>query len=797
MRFFTSFVLILVVNFSLQANTKKVLSIADESILFHSVNGYGDGILRALKKGANVNSKDIKAGDEGETPLLKAAANGDVETVKLLLEHGADINAIDDRAESALLSASYLGHYELVKFLIENGANIENPGNKGYTPLYVAAYKGYYNIVDLLLQKGANIHVKAKSGYNIVMASWRYPDLMEYFIVKGVDVNAQTNIGVTALMLSRDEQTTKMLIKHGADILAKTKGGKDALDLSFWAENALTLIQNGANVDRIDNMGNTYLQRLLISWVYNQEWRVDKKLELIEVICKRTKLLNHKNKDGLTAYDLAMRKYKPEKYLKLLSGHGAKSGFNKYHIDLYNAVNNNDYEKYLKLIPKVNMKNFISLYEWNQFYYESREATKLVQFMQDQNVFIPEIMDVEPTIACRLKKENLMSKYIYTWNPSDMNKDTITRIARKIIKNCSLKIQISFLDKLKSRKDEIDWYRVIYRSGDYKIIDWMLKNRFPLASEQHNLFLLYRDVMGHHEKEIQMIYEMGRAGYNLNASYYNGDTLLSSYVSSLVRTRADSKYIPEFMETIEKLLELGLDPNAGRPVPIVIAVRSGSIPLVKLLIKYRVNVDVQLLEGYSPLVYAYMGGHAEMMKLLIEAGANENDLKFWKAMDSNDTEVVKKYLNNGLVVGFKLLAYAIDKGSHQLMQVLINAPRHNLEYPLVYWAVFSKYNYFLSKLLYRGYFPNPLVVHYSSAHDTPIKKAISNGATNLVKILLTHVDDINHIQSIMRSYITMLDIAQYPSKDTPIIDLLLQHGAKTGKAILEEQKAEFAKKYKL
>ncbi|HBN77907.1 MAG TPA: hypothetical protein DD473_19270 [Planctomycetaceae bacterium] len=97
---------------------------------------------------------DLKNADN-VTPLLAACgvgilSNGDesagteedaIATVKLLLEHGADVNAIDDRNNTAMHGAAYKSWPKLVTYLSENGADIEQWNCQNHfkrTPLEIA-----------------------------------------------------------------------------------------------------------------------------------------------------------------------------------------------------------------------------------------------------------------------------------------------------------------------------------------------------------------------------------------------------------------------------------------------------------------------------------------------------------------------------------------------------------------------------------------------------------------------------------------------------------------------------------
>jgi ankyrin repeat protein len=59
----------------------------------------------------------------GECPLIRAAHNGHLHTVRFLVEKGADVNAVDSGDNTALHWASMRGHVEIVKYLLGQGAD--------------------------------------------------------------------------------------------------------------------------------------------------------------------------------------------------------------------------------------------------------------------------------------------------------------------------------------------------------------------------------------------------------------------------------------------------------------------------------------------------------------------------------------------------------------------------------------------------------------------------------------------------------------------------------------------------
>ncbi len=108
-----------------------------------------------LKNGAQVNRKSEGFG--GVSPISEAVYNEDLEMVKLLIDHGADLSLEKDNGETLLLVAILSEKsYPVVKLLIEKGADVNRSNNYKETPLMKAAQYNLPAIVKLLLDSGAN-----------------------------------------------------------------------------------------------------------------------------------------------------------------------------------------------------------------------------------------------------------------------------------------------------------------------------------------------------------------------------------------------------------------------------------------------------------------------------------------------------------------------------------------------------------------------------------------------------------------------------------------------------------------
>lgn len=152
-------------------------------------------------------------------PALHAACkNEDLEIVKLLVETGADVNALDEKGQSCLQLA--INHDQICQFLIEHGADVEQQLNWGYTALLFAVEYGLLDTVDVLINAGADITVCNDSKQNALMIASQYGHryLTKQFLgLDSIDINAQCIDGRTALhyaaMRSR-RPIVDMLLSH-------------------------------------------------------------------------------------------------------------------------------------------------------------------------------------------------------------------------------------------------------------------------------------------------------------------------------------------------------------------------------------------------------------------------------------------------------------------------------------------------------------------------------------------------------------------------------------------------------
>ena len=119
-------------------------------------------VKRLIAQGANVNELDANQ----DAPLVMAAYEGHTEIVRLLLEAGADVTAVDPSMKAtALHAAAYAGRTEAAKLLIQHHIDINKQGPRnGYTALHDAIWQNNIETARVLIEAGANLSLKAHSG---------------------------------------------------------------------------------------------------------------------------------------------------------------------------------------------------------------------------------------------------------------------------------------------------------------------------------------------------------------------------------------------------------------------------------------------------------------------------------------------------------------------------------------------------------------------------------------------------------------------------------------------------------
>jgi ankyrin repeat protein len=160
-----------------------------------------------------------------DSPVADAAMRGDRETVRVLLQKGADVNAARGDGMTALHWAAEFGDADLTEMLLLAGANPRTVTRIGsYTPLHIASRGGYAVVAAKLLKAGADVNAQTTNSgataLHLAAASGN-ADLVTLLLDSGANVNMlEVESGQTPLIFAAAQNrvaVVRVLLKRGGD----------------------------------------------------------------------------------------------------------------------------------------------------------------------------------------------------------------------------------------------------------------------------------------------------------------------------------------------------------------------------------------------------------------------------------------------------------------------------------------------------------------------------------------------------------------------------------------------------
>jgi len=268
--------------------------------------GICEDSARAANNRRNTEEREPDGGEL--TPLVYAARSGDIESARVLLEAGADVNQLTRYGWSPLLAATQNRNYQMGKFLLEQGANVNIPNQGGWTNLYLATDNrnveggdyptrepdmDHLDYITLLLEAGADVNARLiestetrtvftnqwldENGATAFLRASQSGDvpLMRLLLENGADPHINTVLGVTPLAAAagigwvegvtsewstaQTIEAVKLLLELGIDPNYQADTGRTALHGAGHkgsTEVARMLVEAGGRLD-IRDFGNT------------------------------------------------------------------------------------------------------------------------------------------------------------------------------------------------------------------------------------------------------------------------------------------------------------------------------------------------------------------------------------------------------------------------------------------------------------------------------------------------------------------------------------------------------------
>ncbi|KAK5636449.1 hypothetical protein RRF57_012161 [Xylaria bambusicola] len=221
-----------------------------------------------------VSSTDL---DALRQALQKVAARGKLSIVRLLIEHGADVNPKQDIEVPALVKAAEAGNVNVVSELLAHHADPNARNRSGQTALFIAAIKGHNKVVEALAGRHADVNAKDKEGRSPLLylasekktkAKWTI-ETLRLLLRFGADLEVRDHIGRTPLLWAATNsniELARFLLENKANVSAANNRGRTALHLSAESnddenrdEMVKLLLQHNANPEATSDGGWTPL----------------------------------------------------------------------------------------------------------------------------------------------------------------------------------------------------------------------------------------------------------------------------------------------------------------------------------------------------------------------------------------------------------------------------------------------------------------------------------------------------------------------------------------------------------
>jgi cytochrome c len=187
------------------------IPIVSHAATIHDAATKGDvtAITAALDAGANVNDSAGPA-----TPLYLAVRGGHLAAAKLLIERGADVNAVPTPLLGpALMPAVAQRRMDLINLLLKAGAN-PNLQRGGETALHVAARSGCLDCVKALVEAGADVNAETKRGQTPIHLAKlkKQHEVADYLMSHGVVL--PTPAPISMKLASADVEKGRTVFAH-------------------------------------------------------------------------------------------------------------------------------------------------------------------------------------------------------------------------------------------------------------------------------------------------------------------------------------------------------------------------------------------------------------------------------------------------------------------------------------------------------------------------------------------------------------------------------------------------------
>ena len=238
-----------------------------------AANGRGFEGRRPVNAGPEQAVQDLAGG--WMTPLMMAARQGEMESVRFFVESGAEVNTVSGDGKNALGLSIFNGHYAIASFLIEKKSDVNRADAQRFTPLFWAVDRRN-------MEKGAN-------GF-----AWLITEDPLPLIKKLLEAGANPNAVINNTPRSRNRGGSPRIIFANTLMRAVFAGDIEVAKL---------LLNHGANPNTASSDGESMLQAaagLAFIHGYHAEKTSDERVALVKLLLELGADVSHADHYGIT-----------------------------------------------------------------------------------------------------------------------------------------------------------------------------------------------------------------------------------------------------------------------------------------------------------------------------------------------------------------------------------------------------------------------------------------------------------------------------------------------------------------
>lgn len=587
--------------------------------------------LKPLEKSI-INRKDSK----GNTLLATAIGKKAFNTVKFLLENGADPNLYIGDGSSPLHIASAFNDKAIIKLLLDYGVCIDSLNGEGITPLQVAFKRKNIEAVKFLIATGANLDFTDYEGYAPVhLASFvNSSEIINLLAKAGCDVDRKTIDGRVPLFIALENGATESaiaLIDLGADIKISSNDGMSVLLKLCVArldgkERVLKkLIDKGADLNETDKLGNTLLH---LASRCNEDFiqiLLDKGADVNVRKCRfETSLYSFISGNFNSALLLISR----GAIIDDIDGNENSA----LHILCWHSNNPDSFSRILNGPININRQNLEGDTVLHKAVF-NKKCFEIIKMLLNAgaNPNIKNLMGQTPLHLAGDAKEEVLELLVDAGADPNFRDNSGITILMSIARTHQADSKIKVLEKL------------IEKGADVDMIDYNGHSAVSILESVHHS-ALQREAL-----ELFKRYSGKPAG---DLSLKRDDQGNHGVHRAVLRN--DAAWFDSFCKSSDLDLR-----NRNHMTPLHLAVLNNKIECLVKLIEMKADVNAKTEKGITPLHLAVSEDNREVIRILLDNGAEIDSKDYigetpiFKAVQKNSIELVRLLFNSGASVNVR------------------------------------------------------------------------------------------------------------------------------------------------